>query len=79
MIIHDYYYNDANKVLLVEFSTEEDGDKIYRVLELTYSDVEYYSPELITDDDLMSPDENLLKDIILGYLQENDLPEGLSL
>ena len=62
MIIHDYYYNDANKVLLVEFSIKEDDDKIYRVLELTYSEIEYYSPEIITHEDLMDADENLLKD-----------------
>lgn len=79
MKIHEYYYNDSNKILYVEFSTKEDGDSFYRVLEITYSDIAYYSTELITEDDIMDMDEDFLKDILFGYFNENDLPEEKSL
>ena len=79
MIIHEYYYNDDNRVLYVEFSTEEDGDSFYRVLELDFETIEYYSPEIIEEIDLEDIDEDFVIDVIDGYLKENDLPEELTL
>lgn len=79
MKIHEFYYNEDNKILYVEFSTKNDGDKVYRILELTYSDVEYYSPEIITEDDVIDLEESFLIELLNEYLKENDLPEELSL
>lgn len=79
MIIHEFYYNDDNRVLYVEFSTKEDGDNFYRVLELGFDDIMYYSPEIIEEYDLDDIEEEFVIDVILGYLKENDLPEELSL
>lgn len=79
MRIHEYYYNDDNRRLYVEFSTKEDGDEFYRVLELSYSEVEYYSPEVISEDDLGDIDEDFVSDLINQYSIENDLPEQIIL
>lgn len=79
MTILEFYYNDTNKMLYVEFSTDSDGDNYYRVLELHFNDLEYYSPELIYEGDVEEIEESLIIDIIKGYLEDNDLPEQLNL
>lgn len=79
MNILDYYYNDGNRMLYIEFSTNEDGDNYYRVLKLSFDDVEYYSPELISEEDMEEIDEEFINDLIEQYLKENNLPEELSL
>lgn len=79
MTIIEYYYNDANKMLYVEFSTDSDGDNFYRVLELHFNDVEYYSTDIIYEGDMDEIEENTIIDIITQYLEDNDLPEQLTL
>lgn len=79
MNILEYYYNDDNRMLYVEFSTKEDGDIFYRVLELGFDDVEYYSPYIIIEDEMSDIDEDYIIELIEQYLKENDLPEELSL
>ena len=79
MNIHEYYYNDDNRMLYVEFSTKEDGDIFYRVLEMGFDDVEYYSPYIIIEDEMSDIDEDYIIELIEQYLKENDLPEELSL
>lgn len=79
MNILEYYYNDDNRMLYVEFSTEEDEDSYYRVLKLNYDDIEFYSPEIIDEDDMDSIDEDFVIDLIKQYLLNNDLPEEISL
>ena len=79
MIIHEFYYNENNRVLYVEFSTNEDGEDFYRVLEFGFEDIEYYSPIIIIESDLFEIDENFIKELIEGYLNDNELPEQLNL
>jgi hypothetical protein len=79
MIIHEYLYNDNNRTLYVEFSTEEDGDNFYRILRLTYEDIVYYSPQIMEEEDLDEIDEDFVIDLIREYGEENDLPEEQSL
>ena len=79
MKIIEYYYNDANRMLYVEFSLEIDDDSFYRVLELHFNDMEYYSPEILYEGDMDEIEENMVEDIISRYLEDNDLPEQLSL
>ena len=75
MTIHEYYYNEDNRRLYVEFSTKKDGDRFYRVLELGYESIEYYSSDIISEDDLETIDEEFIVDLINNYIKENDLPE----
>lgn len=75
MKILNFYYNENSQILIVEFSMKEDTDKFYRQLELTFSEIEYYSPEIITEEDLDDPEESLLEEVLSQYLKENDLPE----
>ena len=75
MIIHEFYYNDDNRRLYVEFSTDDDSDNFYRVLNLGFEDVEYYSPEIIVEEDMEDIDEDFVKELIIQYTKENDLPE----
>lgn len=79
MNIIEYYYNDDNRMLYVEFSTDEDGDSYYRVLKLNYDDIEFYSPEIIDEEDIDGIDEDFVIDLINQYLLDNDLPEEISL
>ncbi len=72
MIIREYYLNEETGNLYIEFSTEEDGDDFYRVLEITSDDVEYYSPSIIDDDTDM--DEDFIIELVNEYLKHNDLP-----
>jgi hypothetical protein len=77
MTIHEFYYN--NRRLYVEFSTKEDGEDFYRILELDYNDIVYYSIDIIDEVDIKEFDEDSVISIIVEYLKENDLPEELSL
>ena len=79
MNILKFDYNDNNKMLYVEFSTDEDGDSYYRVLRLNYDDVKFYSPTIIDEVDMEGIDEDFLIDLIKQYLLTNDLPEEISL
>jgi hypothetical protein len=77
MHIHEYFY--GNRRLYIEFSTDQDGDEFYRVLELDYDDVILYSPEIIIEEDLNEIEEDFVIEVINQYIIENDLPEQLSL
>lgn len=78
MEILEYFYND-HRILYIEFSTKEDKDKYYRILEFNVEEIEYYSPTIISEDDLSSIDEEFVIELIQQYLKENELPESLSL
>jgi hypothetical protein len=79
MIIHEFYYNDDNRRLYIEFSTDNDGDNFYRVLNLGFEDIEYYSPEIIVEEDMEDIDEDFVIELINQYSKENDLPEEKTL
>ena len=79
MIIHEYFYNEDNRRLYVEFSTRKDGDKFYRILELDYEEVEFYSPDIIVEEDLVEIGKSFIVDVIIEYLKENDLPDEIVL
>ena len=73
--ILDNYYNEEMGILLIEFSTENDGDDFYRELKLEYNTIQYYSPTIIDVYDLHNIDDEFVLDLLLQYLQGNDLPE----
>lgn len=77
--IHEYYYNEVKGTLLIEFSTEDDGDDFYRELKLEYNAIQYYSPTIIDEYDLHNIDEEFVLELLDQYLQENDLPEQQNL
>ena len=79
MIIHEYYYNEDTRRLYVEFSTKEDLDKFYRILELDFGDIGLYSPEIIDEYDLNEIEEDFIIDLVNQYLTENDLPDEIIL
>ena len=73
MIIREFYLNDEDSALYIEFSTEQDGDEFYRVLNLTRSEVEYYTPTIL--EDLEDIDEDFVIELIQEYLKSNEAPE----
>jgi hypothetical protein len=79
MKLHEYYFNDNNGMLYVEFSTKEDGDDFYRTLELNFNDVGYYSSDIIYEDDLENLTKDLVIDVIQNYINENGLPDQIIL
>jgi len=74
MKIHEFYYDQDKRSLYLEFSTKKDGDKYYRILEAPFSDIEYYSPTIITEDDMGDLDNEFIVEFLEQYLKENDLP-----
>ncbi len=79
MIIRNLNFNENTRTLYVEFSTDEDGDEYYRGLWLSIEEIEFYSPTIITEDDLYTIDEEFTLEILVEYLKDNDLPEEQSL
>ena len=73
MIIREFYLNEDTGGLYVEFSTKNDGDDFYRVLELTRDDIEYYSPTLLDEDNEI--DEDFISELLFEYSKHNELPE----
>lgn len=80
MIIHQYYYNEDNGTLLVEFSLPDDGEEFYRELKMEYNVIKYYSPTIIVSErDLSDLEEDSIIEILSEYLKENEPPEPLTL
>lgn len=80
MKLLNYYYDEINSYMLVEFSIKEDGDDFYRSLELSLEDVKYYSPEIIDELDLIDIEDNsFILDLLKEYLKENEPPQQLIL
>jgi hypothetical protein len=79
MKIHEFYYNEDTRSLYVEFSTKQDGNDFYRVIDFEYEDIEYYSPIIITENDLKDIEKGYVVELIEQYLLDNDLPEEQSL
>ena len=79
MTIREHYYYEDKKTLYVEFSTYEDGDDFYRTLELVYEDIEYYSPNIFYESDLMEIEDYFISELIEQYLLDNELPEEQNL
>ncbi len=79
MKIHEFYYNEDNRRLYVEFSTKQDGDRFYRILDLSFDEIEYFSPDIIVEEDLHEIDEDYVIDLVTQYLTENDLPDEIFL
>lgn len=67
MEIQKFYYNEDYRVLYVEFIN---GDDDYSV-ELDYNDIQLYSPDIITEDDLLEINEELVLEIVQEYLKKN--------
>lgn len=75
MKLLNYYYDDISQILLIEFSLNEDGDDFYRSLELVFSDIEFYSPDIVEEEDLLDIDKSFIKDLLKEYLNQNEPPE----
>jgi len=75
MNIINFYYNEDTRRLYVEFSQLNDGDNVYRTIELSFKDVQYYSPIIIGKNDLDLIDNDFIIEVLDGYFKDNDLPE----
>lgn len=75
MRIHNFYFNDDLQILNVEFSLLNDDENSYRNLELTFTDIEFYSPSIIDIDDMYKIDEEFLIEILEQYFMDNEYPE----
>jgi len=75
MKIHNYYFNDNNGMLNVEFSLVNDNENSYRNIELHFNDIEFYSPSLITIDDMYIMDDSFIIELLDQYFIDNEYPE----
>lgn len=77
MKINEFYYDDSEQILEVTFTTDLDGD-YYRIIRLPLETIQYYSPSIIEEEDIMDGDEDLFVEILEEYFKENEMPdEGL--
>ena len=79
MKLINYYYDEVNRLLSIEFSLNEDGDDFYRSLEMECEDIIFYSPDIVNDNDLSDIDKTFVKDLLNEYLKQNEPPEQLLL
>lgn len=75
MNIHSFYYNEENRSLFIEFSLVNDSDNVYRKEELSFNDVEIYSPTIIHEQDMRDVDEEFIIELLVEFYKNNDLPE----
>lgn len=75
MIIHEFYYNDNNETLEVEFSLNDDSENTYRSVSLNFKEIEYYSPSLVNRNDMYDIDQSFVSELLMEYFQENNYPE----
>lgn len=76
MIILDFYYDEDMEQLSVDFTFSTD---YYFKLELDYYQIELYSPDIISKDDLKSITKTFIIDVLSEYLKDNELPEKFPL
>jgi hypothetical protein len=76
MAILDFYYDEDLEQLSVDFTFSTD---YYFKLELDYYQIELYSPDIISKDDLKSITKTFIIDILTEYLKDNELPEKFPL
>lgn len=77
--IHEFEYNEIKGTLLIQFSTEDDGDDFYREVKLEFNAIRYYSPTIVDEYDLHNIDEDFVVELLDQYFQDNDLPEQQNL
>jgi hypothetical protein len=69
MEIQSFFYNDDYRMLYLEFVIED----IEYSINLDYDEIQRYTPIVITEDDLMEIDLNLVTDIVNQYILTNGL------
>lgn len=79
MRIIDFYYDEGLRIMFFEFSTWKDGDNFYRSLQMDYDTINYYSPNVVDEDELTEVDESFALELLDEYFKENDLPDPESL
>lgn len=80
MEIINVFYNEVSEIFNIEFSTNEDKDLYYRVLDFTFSDIQLFSSTPFDDiEDFVNTDDSEVVELLGNYLQENPLPEQLLL
>jgi hypothetical protein len=77
MKIREFYLNDETEGLYIEFSTKKDGEDYYRILDLSYDDIIFYSPTIV--EDLSEVDDEFIIELITEYSKHNELPEEINL
>lgn len=75
MNIYNFYYNDNSRILHVEFSTKNDDENVYRIEEINFNDIEYYSPTIINEIDMKDIDENFISELLEEFYKYNEMPK----
>lgn len=79
MVILEFYIDEVRRNLYVEFSLIEEENGFYRIIELSFRDVKFYSPTIVSENDLSEIDDDFIKELLIEYFKENNLPEERSL
>jgi hypothetical protein len=75
MIIHNFYYNEKNQTLQVEFSFKDDAENTYRIDELIFRDIELHSPTIITKRDMEDIDNDFVSELLIEFYKHNEPPK----
>jgi hypothetical protein len=75
MIIRNFYYNEKTQTLEVEFSFKDDAENTYRVDELMFRDIEFYSPTIVTNKDMEDIDDEFVSELLVEFYKHNEPPK----
>jgi hypothetical protein len=78
MEIIQYILNEDTNGLYIEFNFKTDSDDEYRILEVEYEDIEFYTPTVINNLTEEISEEFVIE-FMKEYFEENEVPELLSL
>lgn len=74
MKIREFYHDEDSRLIYIEFSTKEDNNDYYRIIELDYNDVILFSPTIIDEHKIKKLKKGDITDVLIEYFKDNDLP-----
>lgn len=75
MTIHEFYHNEKLNSLVIQFSLKNDTENTYRNIELIEQDVIYYSPTIVTREDIAEFTISDVVELLNNYFFNNEPPE----
>lgn len=75
MTIHEFYHNEKLNSLVIQFSFKNDTENTYRNIELMEQDVIYYSPTIVTREDIAEFTISDVVELLNNYFFNNEPPE----
>jgi hypothetical protein len=75
MTIHEFYHNEKLNSLVIQFSLKNDTENTYRNIELMEQDIIYYSPTIVTREDIAEFTISDVVELLNNYFFNNEPSE----